>query len=582
MENNESRKTQTAPVARTETTSSSGGVLGGGVRQTAGFVAMTPQPFNSMPTPQYTYSMPEFGDEDPYRPPPRPASASSNKSWDFQSQAPSSAPSPAREGNNANEDSDGHNPNHMFHDLLPQNRQQLAYAAGLPIGLHYTQYPPTYQQPRYSAVPGIGINYNQPPNMGMGMGMRVGLGMRRGSPTGMGMNFPQEGPAPGYGMPAPQYPQMGAGGKSEIPNEDSKSSSLTAIRVEYLKEQEDRAKHLVALIKAGGIIYDDDADDDRSNYTTSSRRGQRRRNTTQGRGCHGRGSSKDNGNGNGLARHQSMHGPNPIRNMPSIQESPILNTPAPATPVTIQNPTWLYAAMNGKYKPTYNELTTSLPFMEPRSYLRPTTSEVIRIKNVSCLAADRDKTWSRLTQYLKIPFTATRSEILSCIGNRARVIPMPQGSGYFAVHVVMERMSGKTMDAYIELEDAQEVRAVITQYERRLHQRRPVKIGDRIIEIERSSQRELMKELFPRAKCVTWYGTEPVIGTTTEEYRPGVFASGFHGFLTSEEMVMTAKHAEVPQRVRTTQHPLHQAHSLTLPSSSPPTPNALSTAPMNP
>lgn len=127
---------------------------------------------------------------------------------------------------------------------------------------------------------------------------------------------------------------------------------------------------------------------------------------------------------------------------------------------------------------------------------------------------------------------------------------MPRGSSYFAVHIIMERMSGKTMDAYVELEDQKEVERLMEQFETRFYsQRRPIKVGDRAIEIERSSQAELMKELFPRAKCVTWQGTKPIIGTTIEQFRPGVFASGFRGFLTSEENVMMTKHAEVPHRV---------------------------------
>ncbi|GAB7360027.1 hypothetical protein MBLNU230_g7550t1 [Neophaeotheca triangularis] len=653
---------QTAPVSDRRSN-----VLGGGVRQTHGFSSMTPQPFQSMPTPQFTSSVPEYyeeSDKDPIRPVSRAPSTASD--WSFQSQAPLSQPLPRLPVNHANSNS-GHGDNHMFHDLVPAggNSQQDQYSQQLqrsqqgeylqqshyaqqghyaqqshflpqgqrqqqlqqpqqghyvqhghyahqgqlqqqlqqPQQGHYVQHGhyahqsqlqqqlqqpqqgrPAQQAPHFqqnanapqaggylqqnphfpqgtNLFPGgehrqQGLNYAynnyngglpmaigspQQQNIGvggmgmggmgmggMGMGMGTGMAMNGAMDTGMRLGMhncpPQQAPRPTHGTMQQGSPQFGGYGKSKAGIESSPPSVLTPMPSEA-SEQQNRARYLVDLIKRGGIIYDDDDDD---NY--GSRRGGRRRNTAQGRGGHSRYNSGSNDNGRGMGRHQSVSGYHARDSMPSIPENQVSHTRALSNTLVIApNPTWLHAALAGHYKPTYQQLTETLPFVEPKAYIRPTKAQVIKIKN--------------------IPFTASRSEVLASLGSRARVVTMPRGSSYFAVHIIMERMSGKTMDAYVELEDQKEVERLMEQFETRFYsQRRPIKVGDRAIEIERSSQAELMKELFPRAKCVTWQGTKPIIGTTTEQFRPGVFASGFRGFLTSEENVMMTKHAEVPHR----------------------------------
>ena len=65
-----------------------------------------------------------------------------------------------------------------------------------------------------------------------------------------------------------------------------------------------------------------------------------------------------------------------------------------------------------------------------------------------------------------------------------------------------------------------------------------------MITVEASSQDELMKDMFPRAKCVCWKNGEPIIVGNDDPY-----STGFAGYFTNEEMVGLVRHAEHPQRV---------------------------------
>ena len=71
-----------------------------------------------------------------------------------------------------------------------------------------------------------------------------------------------------------------------------------------------------------------------------------------------------------------------------------------------------------------------------------------------------------------------------------------------------------------------------------------LRLGDRAVDIELSSQDELLKQLFPRAKNVVWTGGMPIIEESNEP-----FNTGFKSFVTGEEMVMVVRHAEQPHRV---------------------------------
>ena len=117
---------------------------------------------------------------------------------------------------------------------------------------------------------------------------------------------------------------------------------------------------------------------------------------------------------------------------------------------------------------------------------------------------------------------------------------MPRNSGTYAIHIIMERSTAKSNECYVELLTSDGAQGVVARMEnsgRRAIQTRRVKA-------ELSSQETLMRELFPRTKCVRWEGCNPVILPNPDPY-----TSGFGGFVASEEMVMMAKYAQNPQRV---------------------------------
>ena len=144
----------------------------------------------------------------------------------------------------------------------------------------------------------------------------------------------------------------------------------------------------------------------------------------------------------------------------------------------------------------------------------------------------------------QIPYTVTKNEIIAAVGRTARLVSQPPGSPFYAIHIIMERSSGKTNDCFVEVESPDEVRLVISNFERRCMSNRAPRIGDRPVYVEKSSHEELMRELFLRARCVHWEGQIPHVYETEEMYN-----SGFNGFVTEEEMFCTRRHAKAPNRV---------------------------------
>ncbi|KAI9693343.1 MAG: hypothetical protein M1822_005339 [Bathelium mastoideum] len=200
---------------------------------------------------------------------------------------------------------------------------------------------------------------------------------------------------------------------------------------------------------------------------------------------------------------------------------------------------------------------TLIPFVEKARMAKPKNWGVIKITNVR----HRVGLASRLViNVLQIPYGTTKPEIVAFVGRNARLVPQPQGSPWFAIHIIMDRSTAKTMDCYVEFETQNDANHAVERFRRQCVTHRHPRIGDRHVEVSESSQAALMKELFPRSKCVRWEGQDPHPYETTEP-----FNSGFNGFTTNEEMVVTIKHAETPQRVsRTASHILCYAKSFTV------------------
>ncbi|RMY45109.1 hypothetical protein D0864_15501, partial [Hortaea werneckii] len=193
----------------------------------------------------------------------------------------------------------------------------------------------------------------------------------------------------------------------------------------------------------------------------------------------------------------------------------------------VRRPAWLDELRNA-FKPTIETLVEAMPFMEACRYASPSTAAVVHLTN--------------------IPYGTPRSEILAFVGRNAAVCAQPAGSPYYAVHIIMERFTAKTMDAFVELENDAEASRVFNHFQKRMEQGRLPRLGDRVVTVELSSQEELMSELFPRVKNVLWDGASPVVSDHKDYYYPTVASNCFAGFLQPEEVVMVTKHVETPHR----------------------------------
>ncbi|KAF4978839.1 hypothetical protein FZEAL_4841 [Fusarium zealandicum] len=160
------------------------------------------------------------------------------------------------------------------------------------------------------------------------------------------------------------------------------------------------------------------------------------------------------------------------------------------------------------------------PFIDGAGSVKPAMFGVIRLKN--------------------IPFSTKRSEIVAFIGRNSKML----NDGDEPVHIIMDRATSKTMDAFVEFATMEDAMRCAERHHQFAQAGRVSRLGDRNIEVELSSQAALMKELFPLARGVFWDGATPQI----YPYNPREPWVNFKGFISCEEMVMLVKHVEVPHR----------------------------------
>lgn len=149
------------------------------------------------------------------------------------------------------------------------------------------------------------------------------------------------------------------------------------------------------------------------------------------------------------------------------------------------------------------------------------------------------------------------------LGNDPSLVHYPASSPYFAIHIIMERSTAKSMDCFAEYAREESAQLAVARFAEQARNGKRPRIGDRHVRVELSSQEQLMSELFPKTKCVHWNGQDPTITAPVDAY-----SSHFKGFITSEELVMTIRWAEHPGRVSTqlripranTDHPAVQLH----------------------
>lgn len=187
--------------------------------------------------------------------------------------------------------------------------------------------------------------------------------------------------------------------------------------------------------------------------------------------------------------------------------------------------------------PTWTEIVKHLPFVNRAAEFRGNNAGVIKLSDVSVCASARPRLSLTRPQ---IPFGVKKPEIVAIIGEKAPMVKMPPETGTYAIHIIMERSTAKSYDCFVEFETLD---AAVAEYNRLNNARRCV-IGCRKATVELSDQSALMGELFPKAKCVQWIGINPNIVPPHEEY-----STGFQGFVSGEEMHVTARIAQNPSRV---------------------------------
>ena len=103
----------------------------------------------------------------------------------------------------------------------------------------------------------------------------------------------------------------------------------------------------------------------------------------------------------------------------------------------------------------------------------------------------------------------------------------------------MDRVTGKTFDCYVELQSVEVAQALTNA-----RQGQMILLMDRVPVVQMSSMDQLLENMFPKARSITWNGGVP-------EPREGTdpFDTSFNVLVTQEEMTTMVRYAESPQRV---------------------------------
>ncbi|KAH8195399.1 hypothetical protein TruAng_010431 [Truncatella angustata] len=137
------------------------------------------------------------------------------------------------------------------------------------------------------------------------------------------------------------------------------------------------------------------------------------------------------------------------------------------------------------------------------------------------------------------PFSVPRSELIALFGRAARLL----NDVLEPCHIILEKVTAKTQDAYIEFETEAEAEKAYQRIQENIAKGRPPRIGTRQVSIEISSQAALMRDLFPVAHGVTWEGEYPIIKTNSP-----FPMENFKCFISEEECSQICRHFETPGR----------------------------------
>ncbi|ETN40124.1 uncharacterized protein HMPREF1541_04399 [Cyphellophora europaea CBS 101466] len=179
------------------------------------------------------------------------------------------------------------------------------------------------------------------------------------------------------------------------------------------------------------------------------------------------------------------------------------------------------------------------PFVNLARGVFPSTDPVLRLKN--------------------IPFGVSYSEIVMFM-NKAFMIQIGGSTVNYPVHILMERSTGKTADAWLEMPDQMTADAVMDRYKLLQDDNKVPKLGNRPVNISIASQGKLMAEIFPRAKEIYWHPSTGIPIKIKPDFEVEPYSAGFQGFLTAEELYCTKLHSEQPTRAPFPQKALQRCY----------------------
>jgi len=134
-----------------------------------------------------------------------------------------------------------------------------------------------------------------------------------------------------------------------------------------------------------------------------------------------------------------------------------------------------------------------------------------------------------------------RAEVIAFLGRNSKIL----NDNDEGVHIIMERVTSKTNDAYVEFMTLHDAMKAVDKHHQQSQKGRLPRLQDRPIEVELSSQAALMKDLFPLARGIFWEGAVPLLTAPNPKEPWNIFK----GFISEEEMTMLVKNVEIPLRV---------------------------------
>lgn len=134
------------------------------------------------------------------------------------------------------------------------------------------------------------------------------------------------------------------------------------------------------------------------------------------------------------------------------------------------------------------------------------------------------------------------NEIAMVLGDEVPILDIGWGSGIPAIHILQDRCTGRTLEAYVEYANMDDAIQVLKNFDARAARGRDIKSGIYRAKVALTSMNEMMKAIFARADC-RW-------GNGLPEYQIPVYLGFFGGFVIKEEMHRMLNLAQHPSNPR--------------------------------